>query len=134
MELLALNALILVPIGAYLWARSYRPEHKFVYSGIAFGLIVAPFSMGLYSFYFFGPPFGFVPGMVGLISVLFHGSPGYDLSIYFGLLEPRTVVEMPQKIAVIGLFNGGVWGLVYGCAGFGMDKFFKRRGRNNAST
>lgn len=94
-------------------------KHKYLIAGILFGIIVAPASWGLYGFYYI-PVVGLIPGMMGLISTMFHSWPGYDIVTYLGLRDPRTVVEGIQHIE-IELFNALIWVPVYGIIGFIID-------------
>lgn len=133
--MLPLNALILVPISVYFWARSYRPEHKYSCSGAAFGFIIVPFSMGLYILIYLVPNVvGYVLGMMGYFSTFFHSSFGYDLSVFFGFLEPKEVVNGLNHYVIIYLVEGIVWGLAYGCVGYGIDTYLKRKESNNVLT
>jgi hypothetical protein len=75
--------------------------------------------MGLYSTYFLGP-FGIVTGMVGLISVMFHGAPGYYISGFLGTVPERTVVEGIGHFYV-EVANGIFWALIYGALGCAVD-------------
>ncbi|MCP4632468.1 MAG: hypothetical protein GY855_06040 [candidate division Zixibacteria bacterium] len=50
--ILLLISLIIIPLVAYKWAKSHRPEYKVTILGLSFGAIVAPFSMGRYATFF----------------------------------------------------------------------------------
>jgi len=116
--------LITIPLTAYIWARKSKPENKFFITLLALGFIVAPLSLGLYSTYFLGPA-GIVTGMIGLASSMFHNVPGYQISLYFGLIPVGEVVRGNSQI-VVGIVNGVFWALVYGAIGYGIDKFRNR--------
>lgn len=116
--------LIILPVATYLWARKNKPEKKFFITLLAFGLIITPLSMGLYSTYFLGPA-GIVTGMIGLISSMFHTVPGYQLSLSLGFIPRGEVVRGSSQIIVI-IFNGVFWASVYGAIGYGVDKFRNR--------
>lgn len=118
--------LILLPVGAYYWAREAAPKFKYMVTLLVFGAIVAPFSLGLYATYFLGP-LGIATGMVGLISSMFHGAPGYHISLSLGLLPAGEVIKGASSIGV-AIVNGFFWAAVYGAIGFGLDKI---RYRNN---
>ena len=107
------------------------------------GLIISPFSFGLYGIYYLGPflaipamgklnifnPLIYVPmilGIMGLVLHLFHSAPGYDISIFLGLIEPRTIVESGGRV-MIEIINGIVWAIIYGGAGFAFDLYRKKK-------
>ena len=64
---------------------------------VGFGMVVSPLSMGLYATFFLSP-LGLVTGLVGLMSSMFHGVPGYDASIYFGVVTPGVRLVVASKI------------------------------------
>lgn len=123
--------LILIPVMAYLFAKKYRPESAFSIIGISFGLIAAPFSFGLYGFYWISGfsiilfPLMFV-GLGGLLLTSFHGSPGFDIATHLGYRMPRTVVDSYEAV-IITIINGVFWAVVYGFLGFLIDKFRNRK-------
>lgn len=117
--------LILVPIAGYWLARRHFPKHVFRVVGVAFGAIVSPWALGLYSLYYWSP-WGVVPGFLGLALTLVHGVPGFKLAIWFGLI-PSGVVSEIQSQLVIELLNGLIWGVIYGLVGFAVDKIRLRR-------
>ena len=128
--LIALFVLILLPIAAYRMVRKKQPRHLWSVTGLTFGLVAAPVSLGLYAM-FFVPYVGLVPGMIGLPLSLFHGAPGFEIATVLGLRDARTVVSGNEHL-VIELINALFWGVVYGVLGFGIDKYRKVRGPNAA--
>ena len=116
--------LVSLPIGAYIWAKKNKPEKKFSITLLVFGLIIAPLSLGLYSTYFLGP-YGIVTGMIGLISSMFHGTPGYHISLNLGLIPFGVTVKGTSQL-LVGIVNGAFWGLLYGAIGYGIDRFRNR--------
>ncbi len=114
-----------LPIGAYLWARKNKPAQKYCITLLILGLIIAPLSLGLYSTYFLGP-FGIITGMIGLVSSLFHGAPGYQISLIFGLIPFGEVAPGSSQV-LVAIVNGLFWGLVYGAIGYGIDRFRSRK-------
>jgi hypothetical protein len=126
MLLLLLILLAIVPLATWRYARRHAPRHLWMATGIAFGLIVSPLSLGLYSTYFAGP-FGFPTGMLGLASTLFHGAPGYELAIWLRLLPSHQVVSGAGNFYV-ELLNGVIWAFVYGFVGAMVD--WQRNRRN----
>ena len=125
MIVLALIALIIVPIGAFVWAKRQRPQSVWAVTGASFGLVVAPVSLGLYATYFLGP-LGIVTGMPGLLSALFHGAPGYYICTFVGIVPERTVVEGVGNFYVEAS-SGVFWALIYGALGWFVDYARRRK-------
>lgn len=123
LNLLAL--LVLVPVVGYVVARRRWPARLFTIVGAAFGAIVSPLALGLYSFYFLSP-WGLIPGFLGLSLTLVHGVPGFKVATYVGLIPPGVVTEIGSGLA-IELVNGLVWALVYAFIGFVIDRIRSRR-------
>ena len=124
MILFSLLLLVFVPIGGYLYAKRKRPERKGLITGIAFGSIISPLSIGVYAIYYI-PIIGLVPGLIGLVSSLIHGPVGYNIAIWIGLHKDRTVVTFPTNV-MIEVINGVFWGLTYGLIGFCVDLLRKK--------
>src|SRR5437879_8273296 len=82
--------LVLVPIAAWLYARRFMPQFSATATGVGFGLVVSPLSMGLYATYFLGP-LGIVTGMIGLVSGMFHTAPGFHIIRSLGLVPPGVI-------------------------------------------
>ena len=125
MKILWLNLLLLVPIIALFMAKRYWPSHRWLITGVFFGIVVAPLSMGLYATFFL-PPIGIVTGMIGLVSLLFHDMPGYEFSIYFGFLPSHTVVAGIPNFYIESI-NAIVWTIVYGFLGWIVDTLLSKR-------
>jgi hypothetical protein len=110
---------LIIPIGAFLWARRYAHAKLWRITGVAVGAVVSPAAMGLYSLYFVGPLVALL-GLLGLPLMLLHEAPGYWLAIEFRLVQPRTVVQgVPQ--VYIELLNGLFWSATYGLLGYLLD-------------
>jgi len=124
--MLWLIALWLVPITAFLWARRFFSTKLWQITGFAFGAVVSPAAMGLYGLFFLGPIPGLIGMFVGLPLTLLHGGPGYNLAIWLGLIQPRTVVEGVQHLYT-NLLSGIFWLAVYGTLGWIVDWFRARR-------
>jgi hypothetical protein len=103
-----------------------RSSRTWAATGLSFGLIVAPASLGLYTLYFVSPA-GFAPGMVGLISGLFHGAVGFEIATALGLRDAHTVVNAREGVT-IDVINGLFWGIVYGSLGHLIDRSRGSRG------
>ena len=129
MDLLLLNLLIVLPVAAWYISRRSFPLHTWATTGVGFGAIISPLSMGLYTTFFAGP-WGLVTGLLGLVSVMLHGAVGYNVAIYFGLIQSHTVVSGLQQHFYIEAINAIVWGAVYGLLGWGIDLFLLRRRRS----
>lgn len=117
---LFLPVLILVPIFAYRLARRKVPRHIFGITGAAFGAIVSPFGLGLYSWFFLAP-IGLIPGVVGLALVSIHGLPGFQLAIGLGLVRGVEVATDPAQQVIIEVLNAVVWSSCYGLLGYAVD-------------
>jgi len=100
------------------------PEYLATITGIALGLVISPVSMGLYATYFLGP-LGIVTGMIGLVSAVFHGTPGYYIARTFGLVPPGVVEGIGHFY--VGAINALVWAVIYGALGRVIDHARKPR-------
>ena len=120
-----------LPILTYQWARLRIPAHKITALGISFGLIAAPFSMGLYSTFFLHPA-GIVTGLPGLMLSVFHGSPGYLISMQLGHIPSQTVVAGSNSL-LVAVVNGVFWAIIYGLLGYAIDKYRHHRQKTNKS-
>jgi len=105
-------------------------QRTWLVTGAAFGLVVSPLSLGLYST-FFASPIGLPSGMLGLVSSLFHGAPGYEAAVWLGLVSSREVVS-GVGLVYIELLNGVFWAIVYGLLGFVVDRVCLARSRRVA--
>ena len=116
-ELLLLLAII--PIALYNLTDIYMPKRKWLWTGIAFGIIVAPVSMCLLQSTHI-PLIGKLLGLVGLITNLIHGTLGYFTVIALGIHEPGMVISA-YELTIINIFNGLAWGMFYGVLGANID-------------
>jgi len=119
-----LVALVLVPTAAWLYARRFMPQYSATATGVGLGLIVSPLSMGLYATYFLGP-LGIVTGMIGLLSGMFHGAPGFHITRSLGLV-PSGVIEGVAHLYV-ETANALVWAVIYGALGWMIDRVRRSR-------
>ena len=127
--ILLLLLLILIPITSYKWAKSHRPEYKFTILGISLGTIAAPFSLGLYATFFI-PIIGLPTGILGLVMVMFHGDPGFQVAVQQELIPPGVVTGNSSRV-IIALINAFIWGAAYGAIGYLVDKYRKHRQNPN---
>ncbi len=117
-----------LPLAAWYWSKKNRPAQRFFFTFWAFGLIVTPFSLGLYSTYFWGP-YGVVTGTIGSLAYHFHDSAGYYLLLNSGLMSSGDTVQGALRIKS-DIANAVIWSLLYGVIGYALDRF---RNRKNAS-
>jgi hypothetical protein len=120
-----LALLLILPVVIRIWSRRNKPRASWTLTGIVFGFVVSPASLGLYATYFLGPAF-IVTGFIGLLSTLFHGSPGYYVCLWIGCINPGTVV-VGLRSAMVELANALIWGLAYGGVGALLDWRLQRR-------
>ena len=121
----------LVPVAALLLSRRLAPSFLWRITGVCFGAVVSPASLGLYSLYFVGPAAAlFVLGMLGLLLMLLHGTPGYYLAILLGFVPAGTVVDGRLNM-YIELPNAIIWGTAYGSLGWVIDLIRNRRANNS---
>ena len=125
--LTGLSLLLLLPLVVYRLTKQSHPERTWAATGLSFGLIIAPASLGLYSVFFLGP-YGLVPGMLGLVSLFVHEPPGFEAITALGLRAPQKIVNAQQCVAM-EFINGLCWATVYGTLGYGID--FWRSSRRN---
>lgn len=126
--MLLLLLLAVVPILAFRLARSRFPSRAFLISGLALGLVISPLSLGLYASFFI-PYVGFVPGIFGLMSTMFHSTPGYNLAIAFGIVPSHQVVEGVGRLYLAAI-DGVVWAVVYGGLGWVVDWARLKKGKD----
>jgi hypothetical protein len=122
-----LLALWSIPVTAFLVARRYAAAKLWRVVGVAFGAVVTPASLGL-TCVSVGPMSPFFE-MIGFVLVLLHETPGYKLSILFGLVPPGCIVEGLRQHASIEALNGVVWATAYGGLGWVVDVIRARRKR-----
>ncbi len=121
--MLALQTLLWgVPFASHKIAGRKLPAYRWTITGVAFGSIVSPASLGLYALGFYLPYVCVVPAIVGLLSFMLHGTPGYQLAIMLGLQDPRLVVD-DSGLAAIDALNAVIWGAIYGSAGYALDRW-----------
>ena len=117
--LLLLLLLVVVPIIAFRYARRRYPNRVFLISGLALGSVISPFSLGLYATFFI-PYVGLVPGILGLMSTMFHSAPGYNLAIALGIIPSHQVVGGVGHLYLAAI-DAVFWATVYGGLGWLID-------------
>ncbi len=122
----------LIPVVVAVISRRYARPSLWRNTGIAFGLVVSPATLGLYALYFLGP----IAALLGIVALplhLLHGSPGYELAVRFGLVPSHTVVEGFMHLPIEAI-NGVIWSIVYGLVGWGIDAFGKSKHHGQSTT
>lgn len=127
---LLLLTLIAVPMAARHWAKRNEPQHSAAITGVAFGSVASPFSLGLYIGAFFLGPFGLPLVAIGLPASIFHGTPGFRIAVELSVIPPG-VVEGISRLYV-ELLNAMVWAPVYGAIGWLVDRVRKSRRAQSA--
>lgn len=129
MMILLLTVLIFLPIITFWLGSRKAPEYKYMFTGIAFGAIVAPLSIGLYAWFHLSI-FGIIPGGIGFVLSLIHEPPGYQAAVALGLVQKGEVVSsLSQHISVEAL-NGVFWSVIYGLLGYLLDQHFNKGDRS----
>lgn len=100
--------LAIIPLSVFHLSKMMNPRRRWLLSGFATGLVIAPVSMGLIEFTYV-PIIGKALGLVGVVGNLIHGSIGYFFLVTFGGLEPGVLLSTSQLIT-INLVNAGIWG------------------------
>jgi hypothetical protein len=127
-----LLSLWLIPACTLVLALQLRPSRLWLITGIAFGAVVSPASMGLYELYFVGPLPALIGMFVGLPLMMLHSGPGYTIALWLGLIPPRTVVDGSQHFT-LWVLDGLVWASVYGLIGWAVDSLRARRRARGAT-
>jgi hypothetical protein len=68
-----------------------------------------------------------VTGLIGLLSALLHGSPGYYICLWAGCVKPGAVVVSGLRNDVMEIANAHIWGAAYGSLGAVLDWHLERR-------
>ena len=116
-ELLLLLAI--VPIALYNLTDIYMPKRKWLWTGMACGMVVAPVSMCLLQSTHI-PFIGSLLGLIGLVFNLIHGTLGYFTVVALGIHEPSMVISA-SELTTINIINGFAWGMFYGVLGYNID-------------
>ena len=111
--------LAIIRIALYNLTDIYMPKRKWLWTGLAFGIIVAPVSMCLLQSTHI-PLIGKLLGLVGLVTNLVHGTLGYFTVIALGIHEPGMIISS-YELTIINIFNGIAWGMFYGLLGYNID-------------
>lgn len=126
--LLALSGLWILPFLAYRFSIRHSPHYKWTLTGICFGGVIAPASMGAYSLSIIGtqiPILGVLSlpvALVGLGLSQFHLQPPYQIAVSAGVFESG----MEPSQLFLALVEGIFWGPIYGLAGWATDRTMKK--------
>ena len=115
--------LAIIPLSSLHLTKNFNLKNRWMWNGIAFGLVVAPVSFGLLQMTYI-PIFGKFIGLIGLIGNLIHGSVGYICLLGSGLLDLNTMMTGPQ-LCLVNLVNGVIFSYAYGIIGHSMDEKLK---------
>ena len=111
--------LAIFPVAIYNLTDIFMPKRKWLWTGMSFGMVVAPVSLCLLQsthIPFIGP----LLGLVGLIFNIIHGTLGYFTVIAIGIHEPGMIISA-YELTIINIFNGFAWGMFYGVLGYNID-------------
>ncbi|MEN8258412.1 MAG: hypothetical protein ABFS09_11180 [Thermodesulfobacteriota bacterium] len=111
--------LAIIPLSVFNLTKMFMPGRRWLLSGLAAGLVIAPVSMGLIEFTYV-PIIGKALGLVGVVGNLIHGSVGYFFLVSFGGMEPGVLLTASQLVT-INLVNAAIWGSYYGMVGHNID-------------
>ncbi|MCK5192635.1 MAG: hypothetical protein KAQ71_02415 [Desulfobulbaceae bacterium] len=108
-----------LPVATFFITKMSKLKYKWLYTGVAFGLVIAPVSLALIKFTFI-PVIGKLIGGIGLITNLIHGSVGYFILMTVGFMEPGGTLSASQMVT-INLVNAAIWSTYYGILGYNID-------------
>lgn len=115
--------LAIIPLSSLHLTKNFNLKNRWMWNGIAFGLVVAPVSFGRLQMTYI-PIFGKFIGLIGLIGNLIHGSVGYICLLGSGMLDLNTMMTGPQ-LCLVNLVNGVIFAYAYGIIGHSMDEKLK---------
>ena len=112
--------LAIVPVVSLHLTKNLDTNKRFMWNGIAFGMVVTPVSFGFIQMTYI-PFIGKLLGFVGVVRYLTHGSIGYLCLPASGVLEMNTVITASQLI-MINVVNGVLFAYIYGLIGYAVDR------------
>jgi hypothetical protein len=115
--------LAIIPLSSLHLTKYFNLKNRWMWNGIAFGLVVAPVSFGLLQMTYI-PVVGKLMGLIGLVANLIHGSVGYITLLGSGMLDLNTMITAPQ-LCLVNLVNGIIFAYLYGIIGHYVDEKLK---------
>lgn len=112
--------LAIVPLSCIYLTRNIHLKHRFMWVGIAIGMVIAPVSFALIQMTYI-PFLGKLLGLVGVVVNLTHGSIGYISLLWSGTIEPNKAITAFQLV-MINVFNGVLFAYIYGLIGYAVDR------------
>ena len=112
--------LAILPLSCHYLTKNRPIKKRFMWTGIAFGVVVAPVSFALIQMTYI-PLVGKLLGLVGVLVNLTHGSIGYISLLWSGMIEPNTAITAAELV-MINLFNGVLFAYIYGLIGYAIDR------------
>jgi hypothetical protein len=112
--------LAIVPVSCFYLTKNMKTKKRYMWNGIAFGMVIAPVSFGLIQMTYI-PLVGKLLGLVGVVGNLTHGSIGYLCLLGSGVLEMNTVITASQLV-MINAVNGVLFAYIYGLIGYAVDR------------
>jgi hypothetical protein len=119
---------VLVPLISFMVRRQYSEifaRWKWARRGIVYGTIALPVSVVLYSMFFLIPIIGIIPGLPGLLLVMWHLMPfgGAFPDFYGAVLGGASPTAGAFSVWKPTVF----WSLAYGFLGAMLDVYLHRR-------
>jgi hypothetical protein len=111
--------LAIIPLSCFNLATTFKSKHRWLFTGISLGIVIAPVSLALIKFAYV-PVIGKLISVIGLITNLIHGSVGYFILMTIGVMEPGGVLSGPNLI-LINIVNALIWSTYYGMLGYNID-------------
>ena len=114
---------IIIPIGVLLLKIGAKQGWRWRIFGVVVGITIMPISFGISTAAYHAPIsfVGMTMDILGMLSSIFHGAPGYQLGVWFGLFSGNEVTAHGIK-HYYSLFLGAVvWAMLYGALGYFID-------------
>jgi hypothetical protein len=120
--------LAILPLSCLYLTKNLHIKKRFMWNGIAFGVVVAPVSFGLIQMTYI-PFVGKILGLLGVLFNLTHGSIGYISLLWSGTIEPNTAITAAE-LFMINIFNGVLFAYIYGLIGYAVDRKLAKEDKN----
>jgi hypothetical protein len=132
-DYLVMMVWVLVPLGSFVARRQYPQlfaRWKWAWRGIVCGVIALPISMVLYSLFFLIPVVGIIPGLHGLLLIMWHLMPfGGAFPEFYGAMlggaSPATGALSMWKPTAF-------WSFAYGFLGAVLDVYLRHKTHTDA--